>query len=52
MYLDMYQAALTRHKTPKHACLQIVLCIYVCIYMYICICVCICIYNMYMYIYI
>ena len=24
-YLDVYQAALTRHRTPKHACLQIVL---------------------------
>jgi hypothetical protein len=24
-YLDVYQAALTRRRTPKHACLQIVL---------------------------
>jgi hypothetical protein len=28
-YLDVYQAALTGHRTPKHACLQIVIYIYI-----------------------
>jgi hypothetical protein len=31
-YLDVYQAALTRRRTPKHACLQIVLYIYIYIF--------------------
>ena len=30
--LDVYQAALMRRRTPKHACLQIVLYIYIYIY--------------------
>ena len=36
-YVDLYQAALMRRRTPKHACLQIVLyiCIYIHIYIYI-----------------
>ena len=42
----VYQDALMRRSTPKHACLQIVL-----IYIYICICICICI-CVYIYIYI
>ena len=33
--LDVYQAALMRRRTPKHACLQIVLYIYIYIYIYI-----------------
>ena len=34
-YLDVYQAALTRRRTPKHACLQIVYILHIYIYIYI-----------------